>query len=183
MLPASSAASIGSVPDPHMKSTSGDSCVPAGKPQDAGGQDFVERGFVRLAAIAAFVQRLVGRIEVDGHAAGVDVQIDPQVGPLLRDIRPPVETSPEPIADCVLGDLRGVHGIGDRRVMHHRIDGQRAAGMQMRSPINLLQAGIQHPGRIGGLRIEFERGDRFEDPHGGAAPDIGPIQQFLIADE
>ncbi len=150
--------------------------IPAGQPQNSRGQHLVERRFACRGAISALVQRTSGRIEIERDAILIDVQVDPQAGIDQVDRGTAAGDGANLVDNCVLGQLGRVERIAEHAAVHHRIDGQRAVGVEMFEPVGLTYAPIE---RL--LVVGRKCGDRLENAHGRAAAEIGPHQHPQVA--
>ena len=98
------AASMTSVPEPHMGSrnsaAAGALLRPAGAQQDAGGEVLAQRRFARLGAIAAPVQAFAGQIDGHRDLRPIGMRVHAHRGSLGRDVGPAAGGVAQLIADA-----------------------------------------------------------------------------------
>jgi len=151
------------VPEPHIGIDERAFAAPAGHHHDAGPECFVDRRLRLDGPIAAAVQRIAGAVEAQRHVIVGDVQIERHHRRFDVDARSAPLPFEELIADGVFHSQRGVFGMGDRRIAHVGIDGQRVFGRHVPGPVVALDDVVEFVGRAD-LGIENRR----QDPNGGA---------------
>ncbi len=171
MSPAIRAASIGSVPEPHIGSTKPPPAAAmagqSGDHQQGGGERLLhgrldlDAGF----AVAAPVQGLAGQVDRDRGALIPDDHVDAQVRVGGVDARPTAGLLREAIGDRVLHPHRRELRVAEPRVDAAGVDREGAVRSQMLLPRYRGDRVVQLVGRGGGNTLK-----RQEDPRGDARP-------------
>ena len=178
---AMSAASITSVPEPHMRieeprALRGE-LRPAGAQQNAGRDVLLQRRLARLGAIAAAVQAFSGQVDGYRHLLAVGVGVNPHVGAFTLHIGPEARPGAQSIADRIL-QLQGAEvGVGDLRMLAAEITGERRLRSQMARPVDAPRPRRRTHRRSAALK----RGDFQEQPVGGARFQAHPVGAFQRA--
>ncbi len=177
MSPAISAASIASVPEPHIGSQNappgrGD-LAPARHAQNGGGEVLLD-GRLDLdagLAVAALVQLGAGQVDGDDGLVGAHHDVDEQVGLDGVDVGTPAGEVGEPVGDRVFDAHRGELRVAKRVVDAGGVDRDRAVGADVVLPRHRADGLVE---LIGGRARDARQRD--EHARGDARP-----QQRLVA--
>ena len=140
--------------------------------QERGRQVFLQWRFPRLAAIAAPMQRLTGKIEAELNPMSMPVHVHANVGVTFVHRWPSPERGAKRIDDRVLGTLRDEPRMGDRRIRQRGAHRQRRVDIELRAPVDLARARIKFVDVAG-----VEHGYASEHPTREARPQTDPVNR------
>src|SRR5581483_4215093 len=152
--------------------------VPPGKRHDAGGEVLAQRRFGRVLAVAALVERLARRVEIEHRLLRVEVAVDAHVGRARIDVRSAAPVGAEAVAHGVL-DAQGreVEAL-QRRAGRIHVDAYR---LPLAEPLGPRQ---REGGVVDVLLAPVRRGaEPQQHPRREARPEVGRVARGEVAAE